>query len=335
MACGGTHYTVPKPGPFCCGARPELYNPTMAISPPPPLQLAVPTAPTTVEEPASLALPLVLASPHSGSYYPPDFVASAALELGALRKSEDCYVDTLFSGAPALGAPLLKALYPRAYLDVNREAYELDPDMFDQPLPAFVNTTSARVAAGLGTIARIVASRREIYRGKLSFTEAEHRINGVYKPYHRQLRDLINRAWNRFGFCVLIDCHSMPSTGLPVDMEMGARNIDVVLGDRGGMSCASIVTDAIDASLTALGYRVTRNNPYAGGFTTQHYGDPANGVHAIQIELNRALYMDEMTLQRRSAFDRLRADLNVMLGDVASLTTLMGHHLRYQRLSAE
>lgn len=283
----------------------------------------------------ALKVPLVLASPHSGAHYPPEFVAAAALELGALRKSEDCYVDALFSGAPDLGAPLLKALYPRAYLDVNREAYELDPDMFDQPLPAFVNTTSVRVAAGLGTIARIVASRREIYKGKLSFAAAERRINDVYKPYHRILRELISRAWNRFGFCILIDCHSMPSTGHPVDADSDARNIDVVLGDRGGMSCASIVTDTIESSLSALGYRVTRNNPYAGGFTTQHYGDPANGAHAIQIELNRAIYMDEVTLQRRTYFDRLKADLNVMLGDVAGLCAQQSHHLRYQHLSAE
>lgn len=301
----------------------------------PPVQLALPPAPTEVLEPATVTLPLVLASPHSGAFYPPAFVASAALELGALRKSEDCYVDALFSGAPALGAPLLKALYPRAFLDVNREAYELDPEMFDRPLPAYVNTTSARVTAGLGTIARIVASRREIYRDKLSFADAESRINGVYKPYHRQLRELVTRTWARFGFCILIDCHSMPSTGLPVDVGGDARNIDFVLGDRGGTSCASVVTDAIEGSLVALGYRVTRNNPYAGGFTTQHYGDPAGGVHAIQIELNRAIYMDEVTLQRRAAFDRLQADLDVMLGDVAALAAQMSHHLRYQRLSAE
>jgi len=296
---------------------------------------AIPSSPIEVTEPTALSLPLVFASPHSGSFYPPEFVASSALEIGALRKSEDCYVDALFAGVPTLGAPLLRALYPRAYLDVNREAYELDPEMFDQPLPAFVNTTSARVAAGLGTIARIVASRREIYRDKLTFVEAEKRINSVYKPYHAALRSLITRAWSRFGFCVLIDCHSMPSTGLPVDGDGDIRNVDIVLGDRGGLSCASIVTDTIDAALTALGYRVTRNNPYAGGFTTQHYGDPANGVHAIQIEINRAIYMDEVTLQQRSAFGKLRSDLNTMIMQVATLAAQQEYLLRYQRLSAE
>jgi N-formylglutamate amidohydrolase len=301
---------------------------------PPPAAVG-PASPIDIQAPAKLLLPLVLASPHSGSYYPPDFISASALEMGALRKSEDCYVDELFSDTPALGAPLLRALYPRAYLDVNREPYELDPDMFDGTLPAFVNSTSARVAAGLGTIARIVASRREIYRDKLSFTEAERRIEGVYKPYHRALRDLVNRAWNSFGFCVLIDCHSMPSTGLPVDVETGGRGPDIVLGDRAGMSCAPIITDTIESVLGALGYRVTRNNPYAGGFTTQHYGEPPNGIHTIQIEINRSIYMDETTLQRRTGFNRLKADLNTMIGHVAALTVDESHLLRYLRLSAE
>src|SRR5262249_23784271 len=149
--------------------------------------------------------------------------------------SEDCYVDELFADAPAFGCPLVKATYPRAYLDVNREPYELDPEMFDGPLPAHTNTNSARVAAGLGTIARIVASRREIYRAKLSYAEAERRIERVYRPYHSALRACINRARERFGFCVLIDCHSMPSTGLPLTMDSDMRAIDFVLGDRAGM----------------------------------------------------------------------------------------------------
>ncbi|MBY0510743.1 MAG: N-formylglutamate amidohydrolase [Rhodospirillaceae bacterium] len=307
----------------------------MVSGPIPSANPANPASPIEVLDPARLSSPLVFASPHSGAYYPPDFVAASALELAALRKSEDCYVDELFADTPALGAPLLRALYPRAFLDVNRESHELDPDMFDQPLPAFVNTTSARVAAGLGTIARIVASRREIYRHKLSFNEAERRIAGVYKPYHRALRDLVNRARNRFGFCVLIDCHSMPSTGLPLDSDSGAHGVDVVLGDRGGMSCAAAVTDTLDSILSELGYRVTRNNPYAGGFTTQHYGDPGNGIHAIQIEINRTIYMDEMTLQRRKGFGKLKADLNTMIRGVSAFAATQHHQLQYQRLSAE
>jgi N-formylglutamate amidohydrolase len=294
-----------------------------------------PPSPIEVVDPAKLWLPLVFASPHSGSCYPPEFVAASALELGALRKSEDCYVDELFADTPALGAPLLRALYPRAYLDVNRESYELDPGMFDQTLPAFVNTTSSRVAAGLGTIARIVASRREIYKGKLSFAEAERRIEIVYKPYHLALRSLIDRTWTQFGFCILVDCHSMPSTGLPVNAGKDGRGIDIVLGDRGGISCAPMITDTVEASLTELGYRVMRNNPYAGGFTTQHYGDPTNGVHTIQIEINRRLYMDEVTLQPRSAFGKLKSHLSAMVERVASLAAEQHRQLRYQRRSAE
>ncbi|TAK98272.1 MAG: N-formylglutamate amidohydrolase, partial [Rhodospirillaceae bacterium] len=167
-------------------------------------QALPPSSPVERHEPAGPMAPLVLASPHSGAYYPLDFLAASPLEIAALRKSEDCYVDELFGDGPDFGAPLLRALYPRAYVDVNREPYELDPEMFEQPLPSFVNTTSVRVASGLGTIARIVGNRREIYRGKLSFAEAERRINGVHKPYHHALRGLVARARQHFGFCILL-----------------------------------------------------------------------------------------------------------------------------------
>jgi N-formylglutamate amidohydrolase len=292
-------------------------------------------APVAVAEPARLTSPLVFASPHSGSYYPADFVAASALDLATLRRSEDCYVDELFAEAPALGAPLLKAIYPRAYVDVNREAYELDPDMFEGPLPAHVNAASARVAAGLGTIARIVASRREIYRRKLPFAEAEQRIERVYQPYHRSLRALIQRARTTFGFCILIDCHSMPSTGLPLSLDNDMRAIDVVLGDRAGLSCSFLITQAADACLSAQGYRVIRNNPYAGGFTTQHYGDPAGGIHVLQIEINRALYMDEITLRRRAGFLPLKSDLGVLMAKLHGLALAQAREFHYQRLSAE
>jgi N-formylglutamate amidohydrolase len=305
----------------------QYFAPSIQHPPPPsPVERLEPSAPLT---------PLVFASPHSGAYYPREFVEASPLELAALRKSEDCYVDELFGDAPELGAPLLRALYPRAYVDVNREPYELDPEMFEHPLPSFVNTTSARVAAGLGTIARIVGSRREIYRRKLSFAEAERRIAGVHKPYHQALRSLIARARDRFGFAVLIDCHSMPSSGLPMDLEGETRTVDVVLGDRSGQSCHGALTDAVAGHLAAAGYHVIRNNPYAGGYTTQHYGDPGNGVHALQIEINRQLYMDEATLQRRAAFARLRADLRALVRRLALFTGERHGELRLQRLCAE
>ena len=294
-----------------------------------------PSAPLEVLEPQTLKVPLVFASPHSGTHYPEKFVAESLLDVVILRKSEDCYVDELFSGAPDVGAPLLRALYPRAYLDVNREPFELDPTMFDDPLPDHANTTSARVAAGLGTIARIVATRREIYRCKLKFAEAERRINDVYRPYHDTLRSLLRRAKARFGLCLLIDCHSMPSTGLPLSIGLSARNIDIVLGDCTGLSCSALLTDTVQDFLAGRGYRVIRNNPYAGGYTTQHYGDPANGIHAIQIEINRSIYMDEVTLRRKPAFQQIQADIKVMIEHIAAFTAQCRNELKYQRQSAE
>jgi N-formylglutamate amidohydrolase len=294
-----------------------------------------PTNPIEVLEPERHSVPLVFASPHSGSFYPRDFVAASPLELATLRRSEDCYVDELFSDAPKFGAPLVRALYPRAYLDVNREPYELDPEMFNDPLPAFANTTSARVGAGLGTIPRIVATRREIYRTKLYFQDAERRIETVYRPYHQALAALIARAHARFGFCILIDCHSMPSTGLPVTAVGDPRTIDMVLGDRTGLSCAPIVTDSVDAFLSQRHYRVTRNNPYAGGFTTQNYGDPDNGTHVLQLEINRNLYMDETSLEQRPGFSVLKADIGILISRLVALAGERAGALRRQRLSAE
>ncbi len=294
-----------------------------------------PAAPLEVSDPRTLRMPLVFASPHSGSHYPENFVAESLLDVATLRKSEDCYVDELFSSAPDLGAPLLRALYPRAYLDVNREPFELDPTMFDDSLPDHANTNSARVATGLGTIARIVATRREIYRSKLKFAEAERRINDVYRPYHDALSGLIGRAMSRFGLCFLIDCHSMPSTGLPINIGLGARNIDIVLGDCTGLSCSALLTDTVEDFLANKGYRVIRNNPYAGGYTTQHYGDPANGIHAIQIEINRGIYMDEVTLRRKPSFVQIQADIRVMIEHIATVTAQRWDELKYQRQSAE
>jgi N-formylglutamate amidohydrolase len=298
-------------------------------------QTEPPSSPVDRREPAGPLAPLVLASPHSGAYYPHDFISASPLEIATLRKSEDCYVDELFGDGPDLGAPLLRALYPRAYVDVNREPYELDPEMFEQPLPSFVNTTSARVASGLGTIARVVGNRREIYRSKLSFAEAERRIAGVHKPYHQTLRGLVARARQHFGFCILLDCHSMPSSGLPMDPDGEGRQVDIVLGDRNGQSCQSSLSEAVNRQLVATGYNVVRNNPYAGGYTTQHYGNPGDGIHALQIEVNRALYMDENTLQRSPGFAQLRDNLRLLIRRIIAYGAERAQELQYQRLSAE
>lgn len=288
-----------------------------------------------VTRPAEQTSPIVVASPHAGSHYPSDLVEASALSRGALRRSEDCYVDELFCAATDLGAPMIKGLLPRAYLDLNREPYELDPAMFSDTLPDFVNTTSPRVAAGLGTIARVVGNQKEIYARKLTWREAESRIDQIYKPYHQALQQLIKETCDLFGYCVLLDCHSMPSAGLPSSELTSGTGIDVVLGDRNGLSCARVITEESERLFGSMGYSVVRNNPYAGGFTTQNYGDPKNGIHALQVELNRALYVDETSLRRRPAFDRLKADLRQFLNELTQFSVTAGRDLMYQRLSAE
>lgn len=259
--------------------------------------------------PRRRSLPLVFSSPHSGDDYPAEFVAASRLSALELRRSEDSFVDELFCAAPEEGAPLLRALFPRAYVDPNREPFELDQTMFADPLPDYANTRSPRVACGLGTIARIVAGGAEIYRDKLSFDEASARIHRHYWPYHTTLRQLVDETRADFGFCILIDCHSMPSHGVAMNGHKVASDLDVVLGDGHGQSCASAVIDCVEASLTAMGYRVGRNDPYSGGFVTRHYGRPSEGVHALQIEISRKLYMDEARIERSPELQRMKKDL--------------------------
>jgi N-formylglutamate amidohydrolase len=271
-------------------------------------------AAVTVSKPARQTLPLVLASPHSGSEYPADFVAASRLDPMALRRSEDSFVDQLFAAAPRLGAPLLAARFPRAYLDANREAWELDPTMFSDALPDFVNTHSSRVRMGLGTIARIVASGEEIYRNRLCFAEARRRIEELYRPYHRALQRLLAATAARFGGYLLLDCHSMPSAA------WAAGAADIVLGDCHGRACTPEIREAARHFLARRGFSVVLNVPYAGGFTTEHYGCPNRHRHALQIEINRALYMDERTYRQRPSFVRLADELALLverLGEIA------------------
>lgn len=283
-----------------------------------------------VVEAGSPLCPLVFSSPHSGDVYPASFLAKARLDALTLRRSEDAYVDALFSGAAEAGAPLLRARFPRAFLDLNREPYELDPRMFEGALPEFANTRSLRVAAGLGTIPRVVADAREIYAGRLKVEEALARVEALYKPYHAALRALMERARRRFGVAVLIDCHSMPSSQA---RESGARRADFVIGDRFGASCALGVVELFEDRLRALGYAVQRNRPYAGGFITEHYGKPALGFHAVQIEISRSLYMNEATLARTAGFDALAAQLSQIVRDLAR-EALVGDFAQRQRQDA-
>jgi len=278
-----------------------------------------PPPPFDLRRPASQSVPFIYASPHSGTYYPPDFVAAAALDPLGLRRSEDAFVNRLFGAAFDCGAPLLAATYPRVYVDLNREPYELDPAMFSGPLPEFVNTNSARVSVGLGTLARVVANGAAIYRGKIAFAEARARVERIYVPYHTALRRLIAQTQGAFGCAVLVDCHSMPSTGGPFDRDSGRRRGEIILGDRFGTSCAGVIVDVAEKTMRGLGYRVRRNEPYAGGFVTQNYGRPGNGVHALQIEINRSLYMDEAAIEPGPGFDRLAQNLGQLIRALAEI----------------
>jgi N-formylglutamate amidohydrolase len=269
--------------------------------------------PFTVTEPAMQTVPFVFNVPHAGAIYPASFLTASRLDAIALRRSEDAFVDELFASVMELGAPLMTAHFPRAFLDLNREPYELDSRMFDGRLPSFANTRSMRVAGGLGTIPRIVADGQEIYRSRLPVDEALHRIEWLYKPYHRTLRHLVRRTSQLFGHAILIDCHSMPSSS--VSREEGVK-ADIVLGDRYGTSCATLLIDLVEAALRGRGYTVVRNKPYAGGFITEHYGEPALGRHALQIEINRALYMDERGMGKKSAFPVLAEDLTQAFAQV-------------------
>lgn len=262
--------------------------------------------------PARQTVPLVFASPHSGRSYPSAFVASARLDPVALRKSEDGFVDELFAAAPELGAPLLAATFPRVFCDVNREPWELDPGMFEGPLPSWVNTASPRVGAGLGTIARVVATGEPVYRRKLSFAEAEDRIRRFWQPYHAALAALIAETRAEFGCCLLVDCHSMPT-----HPAQAASPPDFVLGDAHGTACAARATRTAESALQEMGYRVRRNDPYAGGYVTRHYGRPREGVHALQIEVARPLYMDEARIERLPRMAGLQQDLTQLVAELA------------------
>lgn len=273
--------------------------------------------PVTVLRPPRQTLPIVVSSPHSGQRYPQDLLSRTGLDPLTLRSSEDSFVDELFAAAPELGAPLVKAEFPRVYVDANREAFELDPAMFEDPLPDYVTTQNARIAAGLGTIARVVSNAAPVYRGKLSFADALARIETCWKPFHAALAAAIEETLDRFGYCLLIDAHSMPSNVLTLGADGRAYPVaDVVLGDCHGGSCSTALVQRCERVLARQGYRVHRNAPYAGGFVTRHYGRPEAGVHALQIEVKRGLYMNERRFQRAAGFSRVAGDLRHLLAAI-------------------
>ncbi|WP_269932352.1 N-formylglutamate amidohydrolase [Aminobacter sp. HY435] len=285
--------------------------------------------PFEVRTSAEQRVPFVFNSPHSGRCYPDRFLAMTRLDSTSIRRSEDCYVDELFGAAVALGAPMLAAHFPRAYLDVNREPWELDPRMFAEPVPPFANIRSARVAGGLGTVPKLVGEGLDIYPGRLPLAEAVGRIESVYKPYHETLKRLVTRTHARFGYAVLIDCHSMP-TSIRIG-ENGARP-DFIVGDRFGTSANPALSERAIGLLAAMGYAVAHNRPYAGGFITEHYGRPARNLHALQIEINRGLYMDERTFRKSAGFYALADDLARFSAD---LMAIPDHHFIDLPLAAE
>lgn len=260
---------------------------------------------TTFElvEPTVPPVPVLFSAPHSGTTYPRTLLARTRLDRLTLRRSEDTFVDELFDFAADLGAPLLRARFPRAFLDLNRAEDEIDPAMFDAPLALPFNSDSPRVASGLGVIARIVGEGQDIYAGALPAAEAGNRLRRFYRPYHDALADQLGRLTDAFGAAALIDCHSMPSGAVRQSLPDGPR-ADIILGDRYGTSCSAALAEEFARLLRSRGFAVGRNRPYAGGYITERYGRPPH-IHAIQIELNRALYMNENTFERAAGFDSL------------------------------
>ena len=254
-------------------------------------------------------MPLVFSSPHSGRDYAPEFLAATRLDALALRRSEDCYIEEIFAAVPDHGGTLIAATFPRAWCDANREAWELDPAMFADELPPWVNVASPRVSAGLGTLARIVSSGEAIYRGLLRFEDARRRVSACWQPYHDSLAAAVDGARDRFGACLLVDCHSMPAHACADRRPVP----DIVLGDSHGASCAPSIVRAVDGFLARRGYTVRRNDPYAGGYITRHYGRPAGNVHALQVEIARGLYMDETSLARGPGLARVQADMTALV----------------------
>lgn len=288
--------------------------------------------PFEILSPAAWTAPAVFNSPHSGRDFPEEFLRQSRLTPHALRKSEDCYVDELFLSCVRHGAPMLRARMPRSYIDLNREPYELDPRMFAGVLPGYANTGSPRVAGGLGTIPRIVSEGEDIYRGRIDFDEARKRIDQIYLPYHRTLSALTNAVLSKVGEVLLVDCHSMPASATGHVAPQIPGGVDVVLGDRFGASCAEDISDFVETKLREHGLTVLRNKPYAGGFITQNHGAPHRGQHALQIEINRSLYMNEHTFEKTAGFEEIRGILSDLTG---SLLPYLEERFTPSQLAAE
>lgn len=269
-----------------------------------------------IKEPARTDSCVVFASPHSGSHYPEDMMRKTLLSDHLVRSSEDAFVDQLFDCAPEFGARFIKAAMPRAYVDLNRSPDELDPALIEGVRRQGHNP---RVASGLGVIPRVVANGRAIYQGKLRFAEANERLEKFWHPYHNQLQNLLNAAHEYHGQAVLIDCHSMPQEAVESVARSGARRPDIVLGDRFGAAATGSVVDRVEAAFIDQGFQVARNTPFAGAYIAQAYGRPSRGQHAVQVELNRSLYMDEKRIRPNRNFDAVRDAIRAAVADIACI----------------
>jgi len=259
---------------------------------------------------------VVFASPHSGTSYHDSFVSSSILDRHTIRSSEDAFVDQLFDAAPDFGAPFLKADVPRAYVDLNRSPDELDPALIQG---ARRHGHNPRVASGLGVIPRVVANGRAIYHGKLPMVQAKQRIEEYWHPYHKALQKLLDQTHAQFGQVILIDCHSMPHEAMDGISRGNRQRPEVVLGDRFGAAAGSEVVDQVEAAFAGAGLRVARNTPFAGAYVTQAYGRPSRSQHAIQVEIDRALYMDEQTIRPNGSFDAFRGLLRQVIAEIAAI----------------
>ncbi|MFN3664065.1 N-formylglutamate amidohydrolase [Yoonia sp.] len=274
------------------------------------------TSPYHLAQPMSRTTSVVFASPHSGRDYPPSFLRRSVLDAREIRSSEDAFVDQLFASAISQGAPLLTATAPRAFLDLNRGPDELDPALVEG---ARRYAHNPRITSGLGVIPRVVANGRQIYRGKMTLVEAHQRVTQYWRPYHDQLQMLLDQSITAFGEAILIDCHSMPHEALENMGPPGAGRPDVVLGDRFGATASGGVMDRIEAAFADAGLKVARNMPFAGAYIVQHYGRPSRGQHAVQVEIDRALYMNERTLEPSAEFTAFRDLLARVIAQLADI----------------
>ena len=259
---------------------------------------------------------VVFSSPHSGREYPDAFIAASVLGAAQLRSSEDAFVDELFASAVQFGAPLLAARLPRAFVDLNRAPDEFDPALIEGA-PRLAH--NPRVSSGLGVIPRVVAGGRAIYRGKLSRQEAECRVTEIWQPFHGALRRLMAETHASFGEAILIDCHSMPHEAIEAHARPGQPRPDVVLGDRYGAAAAPGIIDQVEAAFRSAGFRTSRNSPFAGAYIAQAYGRPSSGHHVVQVEIDRALYMDEARIEPRPDFAEFRARLVPVVAELAAM----------------